>query len=110
MRIKQELNCFWRIANSVFNKVKAALTPLFKGPGALFSTSDRAKMLKNFCTNLNLDDTGISLPAFPSRTNLKSHSIHITPRLLKKVVTNLDSSKECGPDCIPVVVLKKFVA
>ena len=48
MRIKQELNCFWRIANSVFNKVKAALPPLFKGPGALFSTSDRAKMLKLF--------------------------------------------------------------
>ena len=27
--------------------------------------------------------------------------------MVKKVIMNLDSSKEFGPDCIPVVVLKK---
>ena len=27
--------------------------------------------------------------------------------MVKKVITNLDSSKASGPDCIPVVVLKK---
>ena len=27
--------------------------------------------------------------------------------MVKKVVMNLDSSKSTGPDCIPVVVLKK---
>ena len=26
--------------------------------------------------------------------------------MIKKVITNLDSSKASGPDCIPVVVLK----
>ena len=26
--------------------------------------------------------------------------------MVKKVITNLDSSKASGPDCIPVVVLK----
>ena len=26
--------------------------------------------------------------------------------MVKKVITNLDSSKACGPDCIPVVVVK----
>ena len=26
--------------------------------------------------------------------------------MVKKVITNLDSSKESGPDCMPVVVLK----
>ena len=54
----------------------------------------------------NLDDSGISLPVFPSRTNLKLHNISITPKMVKKVITNLDSSKASGPDCIPVVVLK----
>ena len=49
---------------------------------------------------------GISLPVFPSRTNLKLHDISITPKMVKKVITNLDSSKASGPDCIPVVVLK----
>ena len=28
--------------------------------------------------------------------------------MVKKVITNLDSSKVSGPDCIPVVVLKNF--
>ena len=44
---------------------------------------------KNFSNNFYLNDSGISLTVFPSRTNLK-----------------LDSSKVSGPHCIPVVVLK----
>ena len=56
--------------------------------------------------NSNLDDSGISLPVFPSRTNLKLHNVSVTPKLVRKVVMNLDLSKASGPDCTPVVVLK----
>ena len=56
--------------------------------------------------NSNLVDSGISLPVFPSRTNLELHNISVTPRIVRKVVLNLDLSKASGPDCIPVVVLK----
>ena len=56
--------------------------------------------------NSNLDDSGISLPAFPSRTNLKLHNISVTPKMVRKVVMNLDLPKASGPNCIPVVVLK----
>ena len=48
---------------------------------------------------------GISLPVFP-RTNLKLHNISVTPKMVQKVIANLDSSKVSGLDCIPVVVLK----
>ena len=48
----------------------------------------------------------ISLPVFPSRTNLKLHNISATPKMVKKVIMNLDLSKASGPECIPVVVLK----
>ena len=48
----------------------------------------------------------ITLPVFPSRTNLKLHNISITPKMVNKVIMNLDSSKASGPDCIPVLVLK----
>ena len=96
---------FWQIANSVLNKGKSAIPPLFNGPEVLSSASDKAKLFaKNFSKNSNLDDSGISLTVFPSRTNLKLH-ISITPKMVKKVITNLDSSKVSGPDCIPVVVL-----
>ena len=98
---------FWRIANSVLNKGKSAIPRLFNGPEVLSSASDKAKLFaKNFFKNSNLDDSGISLPVFPSRTNLKLHNISITPKMVKKVTTNLDSSKASGPDSIPVVVLK----
>ena len=98
---------FWRIANSVLNEGKSAIPPLFNGPEVLSSASNKARLFaKNFSKNFNLDDSGISLPVFPSRTNLKLHNISSTPTMVKKVITNLDSSKASGPDCIPVVVLK----
>ena len=56
--------------------------------------------------NSNLDDSGISLPVFPSRTNLNLHNISVTSKMAKNVVMNLDLSKASGPDCILVVVLK----
>ena len=69
--------------------------------------SDKAKLFaENFSENSNLDDSGISLPVFPSRTNLKLHNISVTPKMVRKVVMNLDLSKASGLDCIPVVVLK----
>ena len=69
----------------------------------LSSASNKAKLLpENFS---NLDDSGSPLPVFPSRTNLKLHNIPITHNMVKKVITNLDSSKASGPDCIPVVAL-----
>ena len=73
----------------------------------LSSASDKAKLFaENFSKNSNLDDSGIFLPVFPSRTNLKLHNISVTPKMVKKVIMNLDLSKASGPDCIPVVVLK----
>ena len=72
---------FWQIANSVLNKGKFAIPPLFNGREV----------------NSNLDDSGISLPVFPSRTNLKLHNISITPKMVKKVIMNLDSKKVSGP-------------
>ena len=73
----------------------------------LSSASDKAKLFaKNFSKNSNLDDSGIFLPLFPSRTNLKLHNISVTPTMVKKVITNLDLSQVSGADCIPVVVLR----
>ena len=81
---------FWQIANSVLNKGKSAIPPLFNGPEVLSSASDKAKLFaKNFSKNSNLDDSSISLPVFPSRTNLKLHNISITPKIIKKVIMNL---------------------
>ena len=81
----------------------------------LYSTAQRCCLLhlikqklyaENFSKNSNLEDSGISLPIFLSTTNLKLQNIFVTPKMVKKVIMNLDLSKAYGPDCIPVVVLK----
>ena len=69
--------------------------------------SDKVKLFpQNFAKNSNIDDSGISLPVFLSRINLKLHNISVTLKMVEKVITNLDSGKVSVPDCVPVVVLK----
>ena len=100
---------FWRIANSVLNKVKSATPSLFNSPELLAPASDKAKLFaENFSKNSNLDDSGISLPVFPSRTNLKLHNISVALKMVKKVIMNLDLANTSVPDCILVVVLKNY--
>ena len=70
----------WQIANSDFNKAKSTMPPLINGPEVLSTASDKAKAFaENSSKSSNLDDSGISLPDFPSRTNLKPHNIPETP-------------------------------
>ena len=111
MLIKQESITSQKLGfqdQSVLNKGKSATPSLFNIPKLLSSASDRAKLFtKEFSKNSNFDDSGISLPVFPSGTNLKLHNITVTLKMVKKVITNLDLSKTSGPDRIPVVVLKK---
>ena len=70
--------------------------------------SDKAKLFaENFSKNSNLDDSGISLPVFHSRTNLKLYNISVTPKMAKKVIMNLDLAKTSAPDCIPALDISK---
>ena len=98
---------FWRTASSLPNKGKPSIPPLFNGPEVLPFPSDKVKLFaENFSKNFNLDDSGISLPVSSSRTNLKLY-ISVTPKIVKKIIRNLDLSKPSGSDCITVVVLRK---
>ena len=54
---------FLQIANSVLNKGKSAIAPLFSNLEVLSSASDKANLFpENFCKNSDLDESGISLP------------------------------------------------
>ena len=56
----------------------------------LSSAYDKAKLFsENFSKNYDLGDSGISLPVFCSKTNLKLHNIPLTPKMVKKVIMNL---------------------
>ena len=95
---------FWQIANSVLNKGKSAIPPLFNWPEVLSSASDKAKLFaENFSLNSNLDDSVVSLPVFPSRTNLKLHE-----KLVFKNVGEKSTAKNYHPVSLLSVVSKVF--
>ena len=101
------LRTFGELLIMFSKKVNLLNSSIQKPAEVLSSAFDKAKLFaENFSKNSNLDDSGISLPVFPFRTNLKLHNISVTPKMVKKVIMNLDLSKASGPDCIPVVVLK----
>ena len=89
--------------NSVLNKGKSAILPIFNRLEVLYSASDKAILLaENFLGTLILMTP---LPVFPSRTNVKLYyNISVTPKLVKQVITKLDLPKASGPDSIQVVV------
>ena len=88
--------------------INLLIPSIFNSSELLYSASDKGKLFaKNFSKNSNLENSSIHLPAFPPRPNLKVHNISVTPKVVKKVMINLDLPKTSGPDCIPVVVLKK---
>ena len=89
------------------NKDKAAIPPLFNRPDVLSYALEKEKLFaENFSKNSNVVDSGISVPVFSSRNNLRQHNISVTPKMVKKVIITLDLSKASGPDCIPVILLK----
>ena len=64
----------------------------------LYSASGKVKLFdENFHKNFNLDDSGFSLPVFPSKTNLKLQNIPVTPKIVRKVIIKLNLSKTSGP-------------
>ena len=72
-------------ASNLLNKGKSAVPFLFNGQEVLSDASDKAKLFaENFSKNSDLDDSGISLHVFPSRTNLKLHNISVTLKIVKK--------------------------
>ena len=69
------------------------MPPLFNDLEVLSSASDKAKLFaKNFSKNCNLDYSGISLPVFRSRTNLRLHNNSITPKLKSSYRTLIHQS------------------
>ena len=61
---------------------------------------------QNCFLKTNLEDSGIPLPAFPSRTNLKLHNISVTVKMVTIIIMSLDLSKACVPDYNLVAILK----
>ena len=91
--MKLGLGDFWQTAKIILKKSKFTVPPVFSAAKArLFSSSKTNWCDENFSNNFNLDDSDIYLPVFPCGNNRKLYIIAITPKLVKKVTINFDSS------------------
>ena len=101
MRIKQNgSSLVTNLAVGTFGKLlivfskKYSIPSLFNGLEVLSSASDEEEehlFVKNISKKTNLNDSGIYLLDFSSRTSQKLHNISVTPKMFKKVLTNLSS-------------------
>ena len=82
------LETFGKLLTVFSAKGKSAIPPLSSNPEVL-SPASKAKLFAENVSNLILM-TLVKTSAFPSRTNLNS----MTPKMVKKVIMNLDLSKE----------------
>ena len=74
---------FWGISN--IQQKQICYTSSIQQLEVLSFASDKAKLfVENFSKNSNLDNLGVSLPVFPSRTNLKLHNISVTSRMVSE--------------------------
>ena len=88
-----------QLVNSVLKKYNSGVPFLFIGFDVLSYAFHKVKLFaENFSKNSNLDDSDISLPAYPAITNLNMHNIPVTRKLIKKVITNIDLSKMSDPN------------
>ena len=71
------------IANSVLNKGKSAIPPLFNNPEVSSASYKEKSFAEIFSKNSDLDDSGVSLPVFSSRTNPKLHNSSVTSKMVK---------------------------
>ena len=73
-------------------KVNLLLPPLFNSAEVLSSASDKAKLFaKNVSMNSNIYDSDISLPVFPSRTNVLSRCVSHRARMSGEYDSRKDS-------------------
>ena len=118
MKSRQANNCCKRILETTKlaygNKTKESITSqklgskdyLMSWRSPIYASNKAKLFAKRFSKISDLEDSSISLPAFPSSAILKLQNISVTPKMVKKVLMNLDLSKTYIPDCIPVVVLE----
>ena len=98
---------FWQTANGVLSAGNFIIPPIFHGPEALSSASDKRNFLAKKCSKKsNLYESGVSLPVFSFTAKLILHNASVLPKFIKKVITNLNLSKVSGSDCNPMLALK----
>ena len=86
---------FWRICNSILNRGKSIIPPLFNGPEVL-----------KIC-NSTVDDGSQQLPDFLSCTEQRLSSKNITYKMDSCAIYDIDASKATDPDRIPAHVFSR---
>ena len=92
----------------MLNKETAPIPPLFNGPEVITSAKDKAELFAQiFAANSNVNDEGVPLPDFDTRTDVELKSVDFSVKKIASIISKLDASKATGPDGIPIILLQK---
>ena len=94
---KLDSSDFWQTVNSILNKGKSVIPLLFNDTEVL-SSIWRNIIRIEFTDKNSLDNSTISVPASPPRTIPKLRNFPVTPKMVKHVLTDRNSSKASDPD------------
>ena len=96
------------MCNRILNKKKSSSTPLIDASGNVCASNEsKARCLcEQFVSNSGLQESSAELPEFPSRCDDSLRLPFIKSRDVLKCILDLDSSKSCGPDKIPIAVVR----
>ena len=99
---------FWKICNRILNKKKSSSTPLIDASGNVCASNEsKARCLcEQFASNSGPQENSAGLPEFPSRCDDSLRLPFIKSKDVLKCILDLDSSKSCGPDKIPITVVR----
>ena len=80
-----------------------AIVTTVPGTGSFYQITPLSKSIVSMKQVSDDDDFALELNM---NAHIKLHNISVTPKMVKKILMDLDLSDVSGPSCIPVVVLK----
>ena len=102
---------YWRLINRITKQsgTSSVIPPLLDNVGNTVTSGDqeKANLLNNyFCSISNVDDNGIEIPDFETRTNASFNNLQITHIEVCDILRNLKLGKASGCDLISHQMLK----
>ena len=104
------LGAFYKYVNKKLNN-NNGISPLFDNNGNLITADiDKANLLNDYFKSVFITDDGL-LPDFPSRLPPGSSETHdISPEIITKILRDLKSNSDVGPDNIPSIIYEKIIS
>jgi hypothetical protein len=106
---KTTCKTYWKLVKEVYgNRQTSSISSLLHDNHIITDDTDKATILNEyFCSQSKPPDTDMPLPPLRYETDSRLSSITITPTIVKKVLSTLNTTKAMGSDQVSNKILKE---